>query len=259
MTASERRRWLEELEGGEGITKISRVAGRDIRVVKRHIDIACEEREIAKTRSDFLLNRLEEHQQDLLGEVQRLRQHFKENPSRTLTAGDGLLQKIHQALKQHTSRLPLWQLIESQSKAVSEYTEADDSVRSQLAGTEAELVSHFPKQVTIIPWSTQLVLALKEEIPLKSPTRRYDKNVDTDGYCLPCWSGGALVKSRIPKASLASLLKAHGTLLDRAEQHESLFRRHRQHLRELAGLIMDELDVFVLKRMVPGRCRYCPV
>ena len=55
----ERKKWLEQLDSGVGITKIAKAAGRDIRIVKDHIDTAREEVQAANVRKEFLLKRLE--------------------------------------------------------------------------------------------------------------------------------------------------------------------------------------------------------
>ncbi len=172
VSSYDRRLWLEELERGKGITEISRAAGRDIRVVKRHIEMAREEGLIARTRQDFLLGRLERHQGDLLAEVRRMRQLITQYPPPQLIPGDPVQQKIHDALKEHIRRLPMKALLELHESAVAEFKQAQESVSSQLAYKEAELIS-------ALPW-------------------------------------------------------------------------------EVADQVAEELDVFVIKRLVSGRCRYCP-
>ena len=75
ITSEERNRWLNELEkgNGNGITRIAATARHDIRTVKKHIETARSERYVKQARHDFLLGRLELHNEDILGEVRRMR------------------------------------------------------------------------------------------------------------------------------------------------------------------------------------------
>lgn len=255
----ERQRWLEELESGKGITEISRAAGRDIRMVKRHIEVAQEERHIAHARRDFLLGRLEQHQGDLLAEVRRLRQLITQYPPLRLIPDDPVQQKVHDALKEHTRRLPLKGLLELYEGAVAEYKQARDSVSSQLAEKEAELVSSLSQEVATYPWTPALVEALEPGLPLdESSGRAYVWEKRGEGMYEISWGAGHLTRSVVPEAEVSTIIDAHKKLLSCAEAHWPLFQEHRQRLREMADLVAEELDVFVIKRLVPGRCRYCP-
>jgi len=103
----ERQRFLEELENGVGITEIARRAGRDIRVVKRNLDIAEQDRELARARRGFIRGRLEQHQEDLLAEVSRLKEVARRGSAYSLEPEDCLKRKVHEGLKQHVKRQPL--------------------------------------------------------------------------------------------------------------------------------------------------------
>jgi len=256
----ERRRWLEELEKGKGITEISRAAGRDIRVVKRHIEVALEESQIAQTRRDFLLGRLEQHQEDLLAEVQRLRQLVSQYPPRPLEPTDSMQQKVHEALKEHARRLLLWGLLEVYHHAVREYQEARDGVSRQLAEKEAKQILGLPQEVATYPWTPRLVETLEQGISLKGPSgRSYAENKESGGIFRPSWGELSLTRSTITEASLPAVLEAHKKLLSYAERYLPMFQEQRRRLGELADQITRELDVFRLKRLVPGRCKYCPL
>ena len=59
VTKYERNRWLEKQEQGVGVTEIAKSAGRDIRVVKRHLGIAQQEAETTQARTGFIRSRME--------------------------------------------------------------------------------------------------------------------------------------------------------------------------------------------------------
>jgi hypothetical protein len=255
----ERWRWLEELESGKGITEISRAAGRDIRVVKRHIEMAQEERQIAHARRDFLLGRLEQHQADLLTEVQRLRRLISQYPPPQFIPGDPVERKLHDALKEHTSRLPLKGLLKLYEGAVAEFNQARDSVSNQVGQREAELVSSLPEEVVSYPWTPALVEALESGMPLDEscgPTYAWEKQ--GEGLYQIWWGASRLTRWVVSEAKVPIIVNTHKKLLSWAECCRPPFQQHRQRLKELADLVVEELDVYIIKRLVPGRCRYCP-
>ena len=112
VSVVERIRWLNELERGKGITEISKAAGRDIRIVKRHIEAAREERVWAQARAEFLRSRLERHQEDILDQVQECRA-ICARPDPTAITGFDLNRRnrprMYQALQEHLSRLDVKQ------------------------------------------------------------------------------------------------------------------------------------------------------
>lgn len=260
VTPYERRRWLEQLESGKGITEISRAAGRDIRVVKRHMEVAQEEGHIAHARRDFLLGRLEQHQGDLLVEVQRLRQLITLYPPPSLIPEDSVLQKIHDALREHTKRLPLKGLLKSYEDTVAEYKQDRVSVSDQLSQKEAELASGLPKEVATYPWTPTLVEALELGLPLdESSGRTYVKERQGEGMYKVRWGASHLTHSPVSETEVPVVVDAHKKLLSLAEGYRPLFQGQRRRFRERADLVVEDLDVLVIKRLVPGRCRYCPL
>jgi len=255
----ERRRWLEELENGKGITEITRAVGRDIRVVKRHIEIAQEERQIAHARRDFLLGRMERHQTDLLTEVQRLKRLIRQYPPTRFIPDDPMERKLHDALKEHTRRLPLKGLLELYESAVAEFKQARDNACNQVREREAELVSSLPGEVVTYPWTPALLEVLESGMPLdESSGRTYAREKHGEGMYEISWGASRLTRSALSEAKVPIIIEAHRKLLSWAGRSRPLFQQHQQRLKELADQVVEELDVYVIKRLVPGRCRYCP-
>jgi hypothetical protein len=260
VSSYDRRRWLEELESGRGITEITRAAGRDIRVVKRHIEMAQEERQIAHARRDFLLDRLEQHQGDLLNEVQRLRRVVSQYPPTQLIPDDPMERRLHDALREHTRRLPLKGLLELYEGAVAEFRQARDNVSNQIGEREAQLVSRLPEEVVTYPWTPALVEALELGMKLDEASgRTHVSEKQGEGMYEISWGSAHLTRSPVSEAMVPIIVEAHKKLLSGAESNRTLFQQHHQRLKELIDLVVEELDVFVIKRLVPGHCRYCPL
>jgi hypothetical protein len=131
-----------------------------------------------------------------------------------------------------------------------------EGIGHQLAAKEAKLVSSLPKEVVPYPWTPRLVQVLCEGGPLEERPI-YGENQDSRGKYRPTW-GEFLTRAPISEACLAAVLEVHKKLLSYAEKFLPQLQEQRGRLKELGDLIVDELDVFLMKRLVPGRCRYCP-
>lgn len=255
----ERRRWLEDLEGGKGITEIARAASHDIRTVKRHIEVSRDERQLTQVTHDFLLGRLQQHQKDLLDEVQRLRRAVARRPPRPVEPNEPHELKIHEALKEHVKRLRLRSVLESYIHAVMEYEKARDGVNKKLSEAEAGLVSRLQEKLRY-SWTPSVVETLEHGAPLRgSSARPYLENKESSGTYRPSWGEYSLTSFPVSEAGMRTIFEAHRKLLALAEAYVPIFEDHLKMLRERATQLIDELDVLALRRLVPGRCRYCPV
>ena len=141
----ERRRWLEQLEKGTGVTEIARSAGRDIRVVKRGLVTAQQEAEAAQAHTDLVRNRLELHQDDLLDEIRRLRGIVGMWEPRTIKTDDPIKTRLQMALLEHIGRKPLKVLLNDYEQLATEYRAVLASTEDQLESEERLRLSKFPK------------------------------------------------------------------------------------------------------------------
>lgn len=74
IAPGQRRGWLEHYDGGEAIEQIAKVANRDVRTVREHIEKARLERDFESAQRDQLREALRSHQQDMLALLVHLRQ-----------------------------------------------------------------------------------------------------------------------------------------------------------------------------------------
>jgi len=258
ISRAERQRWLGELEKGMGITAIARAAGKDIRVVKRQLDMAEHERELRQARGDFLRSRLEAHQEDLLVEAGRLRELVRRGTAYSLEPKDSLQRRVHEALKQHVRRMALWRLLGSYWETAGSYREARDRLRKDLKKKESELVSRLSPEVETYSWTEVLLNIFDRHISTGYPWKgKYEMIKAGSGY-YPEWEGLRLTRTPVTKANFSKVTKAHEELRSVAESALPEIHGYHQRLRELGALIARELEVFLLKRLVSGRCDYCP-
>ena len=257
VSAYERQKWLADLDQGKGITQIAQTVGRDIRIVKRHIEVARQERETSRARHDFLLGRLEQHQDDLLNEVRRLRQIIAQFPPRPLESDEPLGKKVHEAFEEHIKRLRLHRLLESYRNAVLKYDDAKRDAIDHLTSTESKLVASLPSNVETYPWASRLVSVLERE---GAPERSYLENKYEGGHrCAPSWSDIVLTSSPIAVTNLVAVVEAHKQLVSEAEPLMANLHDHIRHVEQLVEATVDELDSLLVRRLAPGQCKYCPI
>lgn len=256
VSPSERLKWLEELEKGRGITKIAVAAKRDIRIVKRHIEIARQDRVADQVRHDFLLSRLEQHQQNLLDEVKRIRKVITRFPPRDLEPSDPIQQRVHEALMEHIKRLSAGKALQAYAHFVQEYSNAHGEISQALADKKETLVGSLSEEVDLYDWVLRLMDMLEEVGPSE---RSYRKGKSEDGTYKPSWGEFNLTRSSVTKANLHSVLKAHQDLVSQSEQYRPGLQEHRQRVLEAANQVAREMDVFTMKGLVLGRCQYCPL
>lgn len=254
----ERLKWLEQLEKGEGITAISKAAGRDIRIVKRNIEAAMEERQLAHARRYFLLGVLEKHQKDLIDEAQRLRQRIAgwpsqlipENPERKLA---------YEALREHIKRLPLRGLLEQYEAEQVKIEEVINNAGSQLSKKMKELYGDIDLNAILSPWASDLADSVQSDWPMGVPIRpEYRKEKREGGYMI-LWGTYQLTKFPVKgEKTIKAIFDAHAKLVTEAKKHQDILDEHRQRVRELSKQIASELAVLNFKRLIPGHCKYCP-
>lgn len=251
----DRRRWLEELDSGKGITTIARESGRDIRIVKRHIATAREEVQVAHAKKEFLLGRLQQHQEDLLSEVARLRSTVHLPIARSLTPGDAR-KKIYEALLEHLKKSSLRPLLGFWEQLVQEGENLKRGLVDKLTPTETELKASLPGAVDTRPWAQPIVDDLMSGyVPDESA---YNLRKQRDGTYEITFKNHGLSRSALPEEDAEALANSHRKLVIVAGEYQSEIKKYRQKSKELSEIITDELDTLTMKRMVAGNCRYCP-
>jgi hypothetical protein len=257
ISSQERLGWLEQLENGTRITKITTDAGHNIRTVKRHIEIAREERHAAMARHGFLLKRLEQHQDDLLKEVNRLRKLLMRHPPTLLTPRDPTEIKILEALREHIKRLPLKNLLERWEVIFAEYSSFRGDVRIKLDGEKSRLLPAMLGEDALHQWTPTIVDVLVSGLSPEESGRTYiiDRQ---DGKYKVSWGDNILTRSPITEEQKDLVLEAHKKLVTFAKNYLPGFLDYKERFRELSDQLIDELDVLRIKRVVIGRCRYCP-
>lgn len=258
-----RQSWLKRHEQGESPPKIAQSDGFDMRTVRKHIELAKQEREVKEARSIVLRNALERHYSDLCNYAERLGGYASGQAS-ALTTQD---EHIRIALRQHLPRSPIWgylnqrdslqqgitQHLEEAGIKVVEGIKSDSRLSSELDAEEAGVVPG-------------IIGALKFQIEHWTQGMS-GLNLKNDLISEPAEEG--FVNLRYGFSQMGKVKKEHVKLISKVLQDwESRLKQWEEYkkleksfieLRRVEKNLRDELAVITLRRIVPGRCKYCPL
>ncbi len=258
-----RKQWLKKHEeDGESPPHIAQKEGYDVRTVRKHIELAQQERETRETRLMILRGAVESHYRDLCKFAERIDSTVAHGePTSSLKAD-----RMYMALHQHIPKSLLWKFLDkwnslhqtisetraSLNKRISEGISGDFPLNEAFHGGEkdiAVMVEFFIKQSEF--WSKGGA-GLEIEHAFK---------MEPDGSGMVRLKVGAYYIGTVAEAQAPLVKKA---LIDFKQGLFNFdeFQKLKQFPNELEKLrpdIQEELAIITLRRIVPGKCKYCPV
>lgn len=265
----QRRDWLRRHEeDGESPPQIAAKDGFDIRTVRKQIELAKQERESREARTLVLRNALEKHYDDLRKFAERLNSEIWEMPRVESSPDDDLMEA---ALRQHLPRSPMWgylskrqnlrQTAEEQkvklNKAIEDAVKAD---RRLTTLTESGL-----QEVVV---GVVAVLVFEAEQWLNGNTRHSLKDSLVcepagEGLVNPrfAFSHMGIMEERLAKTHMPTVRNALADLESRVKDLDDYHNAEKTvaETARLHGKLREELAIIRLRRIVPGRCKYCPI
>lgn len=258
VSTAKRWEWLRKAEE-EGMSPpdIAKEVGYDVRTIRRALDVARQEREMREARLQVYRKATEDHYTDLINFARELQENLNKVTS-TTSFICFKSNRLWTALKQHLPRSPLW-------RSVDKF----ESLNEEIAGFRAELEMNLEREVPeavsrlrqnrLIPESVtgailQRVMILEDEympeIKISLNTNK-DKQIEYGPF-----NCGVVPEREISPATSLIRSLMDNTLLrpDAIKLRDLLSQRNKA-----TGVIEEELATIQLKRMVPGRCKYCPV
>lgn len=260
-----RKKWLERFErDGESARQIATKDGFDVRTVRKHVQLAQQEREIRKARLTVLRNAIERHYGDLCQFAGKLDAEItREEPISSSLKDD----RMWLALWQHLPRSPLWngivkwnRLLEELGKLTGDVKmrlkseiEADARLKPILGTGGGEVISAMVEVLTFQCQSRArgwTGLDVKESFEVKP-----DREEMADIQC------GFAAMGKVPKKEVATIKEVLADFESNVtdwEQYDSMKKLFTE-VQRLKLDLQDELAIISLRRIVPGKCRYCPL
>ena len=264
-----RRDWLRRNdEDGESPPQIATKDNFDVRTVRKQIDLAKQERETREARSVVLRNALEGHYDDLRKFAEKLNSEISGVGNVPSSPDDDLMEA---ALRQHLPRSPIWGYMSKwqnlQQRADEEQQKLEmvieESVKKHgrlapLINAGLDGVVHGIVAVLIVDakqWSHGDTRYSQKDSLVKEP------------------AGEGLVNLRFGSSHMCIVEGEHSEryakiVRDVIEDLESRIRDQEDYcnlektiaeIGRLGSKLREELAIIRLRRIVPGRCKYCPL
>jgi len=258
-----RQSWMKRHEQGESITDIAANDKFDARTVRRHIELAKQEREVKEARSMVLRNALERHYMDLCEYAEKL----SAQASGQKAAESPRDEHIQSALRQHLPRSPIWGYLKKREGLKQQI----DQLMHEAGNKVEKLVKHDSRlssgldasEVGVVPG---IIVALKFQIEQWS---QGGQGLNAKDSLIQERAEEGFVNLRYGFSQMGKVEKEHVKLIEEVLQDwESRVKKWEQYkkleksfieLKRVEKNLREELAVITLRRIVPGRCRYCPL
>lgn len=260
--------WLRRSEEGESVPKIASNDGYDVRTIRRHIELAKQQREVKDARATVLRNALERHYEDLCSFAERLDPTIAKKIPNLSPTDDNFMEA---ALRQHLPRSPIWGYLANKRSLQQEYTALLTKVKGRVERTvrverrfdpllSAGLSEVVPSIIIAFAFQVEKWSLGFEGLKVRDNLRIEPAG---EGLVQLCYgfSRMDIVKSKDAEGYLNTLGKIIKYLEKNIRKWKSFdnLRKTSGEINRLDRKLHKELTVIRLRRIVPGRCKYCPL
>lgn len=240
-----RHEWFRRHEEGESPQQIAKTVSYDVRTVRKQIDLERQEREKKEARTMVLRKALEDHYADLCAFAQKLDSQLTSDRDTLLMLKDD---RMWLALREHLPRSIIWKSFDRWEELRGEITRLGQQF-SEVTKDRAESISksEFNKSPHEVGLTERMIEAVgahardaalgQLEILTKFDLHKISEDAQSDAV--------KLVVKIFNEASTWTVF-------------DSLSRAWAE-LERVQRVLRDELAVINLRRVLPGRCRYCPI
>jgi len=257
VSVSRRREWLRQYEeDGKTPPEIAKADNYDVRTVRKQLDITRQEREEREASVIVLRDVKKQHYGDLVSYAEKMDGEIQQ-PSLPF-AND----RLYIALHEHIPRSPLWKGLDK----LKDLNEAIHNIEISLNQAAVNLINKesnrvFNKELRkvgldIEGTSGALVYSIKQPEGSFSPNITDEKA--KEGFReirYGPWNCGVVPDNQVAdvKKFIGEMMSSKNFLPDSEELKDKLKERHK-----VIEMMREELATIIMKRIVPGRCKYCP-
>lgn len=261
----QRKDWLKRYEGGESPPKIADSDGFDVRTVRTHIKLAMEEKEVKEAKAAVLRNALECHYADLYNFAEKLDAEIAGLHAVSFAERDELMRV---SLKQHLPRSPIWRYLARWDYLHQRIIQLKGLVKPRLENAVkldsklSSLPSAMKMGVTegiIVVLVSQVGQWYQGYNGLNLDANLISEPADEEGFVNLRYGYSQMGKVRIEQvAVIREVLADFESSIRDYEEYCDLAKSFSE-LKRLSLKLRDELAVIILRRIVPGRCKFCPL
>jgi hypothetical protein len=257
----QRSKWLKRFDEGESIFKIAADSYVDHRTVKRHLGLARIEKELRDERGIVIRNALEHHFSDLLSVVDIILSRLDNGETVELSGDEEFLEE---ALREHIPSSIIWPLLRSRNAYVDDFTSLKAEIKDKLGKTISSNVN-----LAAINQNKNGEPFRRMKSALKAAEKnqgRSDQDIEFTGkgeianllhLVSSAFTGFAILDEKELAVVQTVLTKIQGEM----EAWEELTALENQYhkLADARTKLKEALRILKWKRVVPGRCRICPM
>lgn len=257
VSVAERREWLKlHEEGGQTPPGIAEKYGYDVRTVRKALDLARQDREEREASVMILRDAKEKHYGDLIAYAEEMDEEIRQAYIPEAS------KRLYVALHEHLPRSPLWKgidklkelnavidniqtdlnktaIITINKKTEKEFSKKPEEVGLDVEGTAGALV-HRVKQI-----EDSFLPEIRDE-KVKEGVREIKYG---------SWNCGVVPENQVSdiKNFIEGIMSSINSRPKAKELKDNIVERRR-----VIENIREELATIIMKRIVPGRCKYCP-
>jgi hypothetical protein len=259
------KKWLERYEvEGESPPQIAKAEGYDVRTVRKQIDLMRRDREIREARLQVLRGALEQHYTDLCVFAEKLKGEISGNEP-TSIASRLEENPLGQALRQHLPRITLWRNVDKLHKLVPEF---DETVKMLKERIRAEALPAASMKFTSSAAEIGLYDGFVDGLifHLKAVARGWQGLTGMEPELTRTKDGvrvkrGAFALALSPEGEADNVNKFFDAIMNEALGWDEYLRlkKDTDDFLRCKRAIENELTTIILRRVIPGKCLYCPI
>jgi hypothetical protein len=249
--------WLRRVEEkGDSAPQIAKIDNYDVRTVRKALEKARDRRERNMARGQVLRNALEQHYADLVSYVDQLEEGLNRD-TRSFHLESNV--RLRNALHQHLPKWAIWKLAPKLERLNSEIFQISDGVRKKI---RSELLPQVLEDVKgfdldddgIASALFDLASDIEGHIWPELRTGNVDQGRTEVSY-------GRQVLGKVPLDQIDKLSKRWASVLGKVIWFEEAqeMRRLLEERHHTTATLVEEFETIKLRRVVPGKCKYCPI
>ncbi|MCX6006853.1 MAG: hypothetical protein NTZ34_06290 [Chloroflexi bacterium] len=256
--------WLKRSELDENPTEISKTDGYDARTVRNQIALMKKERDEREVRQGVLRDALIKHFADICSFARKLEKKIASMKEPFPISDDLTNDPIWFSLREHLPRSPLWKNLDALKDNEARFRESVDTIRGKIT-TEVTVragmlgISDPDGKGILDGWRDGLLAHVKL-------TTRLGKGIEDVTYRKEPKTGkvelfkGAYSLGTMPENQVEAVEKLFDDLLKDVPTFEgyALLKENTDEFMRIQSSIHEEFNKIILRRVVAGRCRYCP-
>jgi hypothetical protein len=257
VEVSKRFEWLRLVEEEhKTVPGIAKEEGFDVRTIRKNIQWARDERERREARVNIFRQAQQDHYSDLVSFVDKLDSEINREKSISPLSKS---ERLWKALRQHLPRSPLWKLIDKLDSTNNDVRKARNKLQKKVAEMSPDNIVPKIEDMGLNREAVEGVLVDWSEGTYGVGTPKLEARQSRQGYKDITFGNWNCSTTRDKKAKSVeeyiSNLMVEAAALPEAQQLRDLLAKRQ----EITDSIGEELATIKLKRIVPGRCKYCPL